>query len=113
MSKSKQLVKSKKAKSTAWETAIFPRLAEIKSMYSVEGLIDSEVAKRLNVSVSTYDRAKRRDELAEIITLTRGTLSANVEESLYKPEIPNNCNYAGKEAPNASIMSRCSGVVSV
>ena len=84
MSKSKQLVKSKKAKSTAWETAIFPRLAEIKSMYSVEGLIDSEVAKRLNVSVSTYDRAKRKKELQDIIVSTRGSLSAIVTESLYQ-----------------------------
>jgi transcriptional regulator with XRE-family HTH domain len=81
MSKS-QLVK--KTKSTAWETSIFPRLTEIQQFYEIEGLTDAEVAKRLNVSVSTYDRSKRKKELQDIIVLTRGSLSANVTESLYQ-----------------------------
>ena len=82
MSKTNQLVK--KSKKTAWETCIFPRLTEIQQFYEIEGLTDAEVAQRLNVSVSTYDRAKRKKELQDIIVSTRGSLSANVTESLYQ-----------------------------
>ena len=82
MSKTNQLVK--KSKKTAWETCIFPRLIEIQQFYEIDGCTDAEVAQRLNVSVSTYDRAKRKKELQDIIVSTRGSLSANVTESLYQ-----------------------------
>ena len=75
-----------KPKQTKWESTILPNIHAITSYYRA-GMTDSEIAKKLRISMSTYTNAKLRPEMQEIIAITRAETDATVENALYKSAV--------------------------
>jgi len=78
--------KVRKHKQTKWESTILPNINAITSYYRA-GMTDSEIAKKLRISMSTYSNAKLRPEMQEIIAITRAETDATVENALYKSAV--------------------------
>jgi len=80
----KQKKRKRKYKPSKWDTVIQPRITEIAA-WCRDGLTDQEIAKRLGMARSTFNKHKaEHEELREVLKRNKEVADVEVEDSLFK-----------------------------